>query len=294
MRPMFRGVAVPLLLAAAVPSLHGQTAKSVMDRMLAEYERRAEGVNDYTIVQETMGTTNVTYMVKEMVNGHPVFHVTSASSMGTTTPPAPGSASQMNSVLSDDFFAMADQLASHADYAGRETIDGNETHVIVLNDLSSLPIAKAQQAGSNAFSMKRGKMWVDGKLWVPRRMEFEGTLKTENGASDITTTVNLSDYRDIHGVLQPFHITTQVSGLVGAMSPEMQKQMADPETQKRLAELKKQLADMPEAQRAMVEKMMKGQIDQLEKMSASGGKAMTFETNVKEVRVNAGPPKGQL
>jgi hypothetical protein len=293
MRPTIRAIAVPLVLAAVVPAVRAQSAKSVMDHMLAEYERRAEGVNDYTLVQETMGLTMVMYMVKETVNGHPVFHAKSFSVLGAPTPQAQGAKHQMEAMPTDDMYAMADQLVAHAEYAGRETVDGNETHVIVLNDLSALQLTKAPQSDGNEFVMKRGKMWVDGNLWVPRRMEFQGTMKTENGTSDITTTVNLSDYRDVNGVLQAYHTTMQVSGLAGAMSPEMKKQMADPETQKKLAELKKQLAEMPEAQRAMMEKMMKGQLEQLEKMSASGGDAMTFETVVKEVRVNAGPPKDE-
>ena len=133
MRPTMRAIAVPLLLATVVPAVHAQSAKSVMDHMLAEYERRAEGVNDYTLVQETMGVTMVMYMVKETVNGHPVFHVQSTSFMGQTTPQAQGAKHQMEAMATDDLYAMADQLAAHADYAGRETIDGNETHVIVLN-----------------------------------------------------------------------------------------------------------------------------------------------------------------
>jgi hypothetical protein len=48
---------------------------------------------------------------------------------------------------------------------------------------------------------------------------------------------------------------------------------------------------MPEAQRAMLEGMLKPQIEQLEEMLGSeGGMEMTI--TVKEIKVNAGPPGG--
>ena len=44
-------------------------------------------------------------------------------------------------------------------------------------------------------------------------------------------------------------------------------------------------------QRAMAERVMKGQMEQLEKMMGGGGDAMTVETNVTDIRVNEGPPR---
>jgi hypothetical protein len=287
-----RFVAVPLLLVAlGAPAAHAQSAKDILDRMVAEYERRADGVTDYTLVQETMGVTMVTYMVKETVNGHPVFRPKSTTVEGSMHAAIPMDENRADA--SSDIVAMADRLAEHAEYAGQESIDGQRTHVIVLNDISGLDLGPRPQSKDTDFSMKRGKMFVDAKLWIPRRMEFEGTAKTEHGTSDVTMVMNFADIRDVDGILQPYHTTATVTGLMGAMDPEMQKRMADPETQKQLAEMKKQLESMPADQRAMVEKMMKGKLEQLEKMTAAGGDTVTVETEVKDVRVNAGPPKGQ-
>jgi hypothetical protein len=287
-----RFVAVPLLLMAlGAPAVQAQSAKDILDRMVAEYERRAEGITDYTIVQETMGVTMVTYMVKDTVNGHPVFRPKSTTVDGSMHAAIPMDENRADA--SSDIVAMAERLAEHADYAGRDSIDGQETHVIVLNDLSGLDLGPRPQAKDADVTMKRGKMYVDAKLWIPRRMEFEGTAKTEHGTSDVTMVMDFGDIRDVDGVLQPYHTTATVAGLMGAMDPEMQKRMADPKTQQQLAELKKQLESMPEAQRAMMEKMMKGKLEQLEKMTAAGGDTVTVETVVKNVRVNAGPPTGQ-
>jgi hypothetical protein len=48
------------------------------------------------------------------------------------------------------------------------------------------------------------------------------------------------------------------------------------------------MAKMDEAQRKMMESMMKGQIERLEKMVESG--EMNITITVKELRVNSGPP----
>ncbi len=54
--------------------------------------------------------------------------------------------------------------------------------------------------------------------------------------------------------------------------------------------MKKQMEEMPESQRKMMESMMEGKLEQLEQIVNSG--SMKIETEVKELRVNAGPPEG--
>jgi hypothetical protein len=66
--------------------------------------------------------------------------------------------------------------------------------------------------------------------------------------------------------------------------------MVSPEDRARYAEMKKQLDELPPAQRQMMENMMKGQLAQLERMMGDDG-SMNFESTVREVRVNAGAPK---
>jgi hypothetical protein len=69
------------------------------------------------------------------------------------------------------------------------------------------------------------------------------------------------------------------------MSPEEREK-----TREQLAEARAKMAEVPEAQRAMVEKMMGGQLEKLEKMLADDALSFTFV--VQEVKVNAGPPGG--
>jgi hypothetical protein len=80
-------------------------------------------------------------------------------------------------------------------------------------------------------------------------------------------------------MLHPFLISVLVEGAIPGMSEgeveELRQQMAD---------MEKQLAEMPESQRAMVEGMMKPQMERLEQMLGGGGMEVTIQT--KEVRVN--------
>jgi hypothetical protein len=58
---------------------------------------------------------------------------------------------------------------------------------------------------------------------------------------------------------------------------------------KQYDEMKKQLAELPEAQRQAMEQMMKGRLEQIEKMMGADG-GMNVEVVVRDVRVNQGAP----
>ena len=73
---------VPLTLAAAAvllvfgtpTSAHGQpSGGEIIAEMLAQFEERAQGVEDYTLVQESMGTENTIYHEKRLVDNYPIY-----------------------------------------------------------------------------------------------------------------------------------------------------------------------------------------------------------------------------
>jgi hypothetical protein len=95
----------------------------------------------------------------------------------------------------------------------------------------------------------------------------------------------LGDYRDVDGLLHPFRTEMRMSGMAsGSMSPEEREELME-----NLARAKEQLAQMPEAQRAMAERMMGGQLESMEQMLAEDEFVVT--TVVEEIRVNTGPPE---
>jgi hypothetical protein len=267
-----------VLLAPVVvtPTVEAQTAQEIFDRMVAEYDRRAADIDNYTVVQQAMGQSVTMYFEKDMSGDHAIFRVKDAR-IG----------SMRSGQMADDegsvqIWEHLPELMERASYEGRETVDGAAVHVVALNDLDDTEFAESIAPGNADFEPKRGTFFVDTELWVPRRMVFEGRLTMEGKPADVTMYMDMQDYRTVDGLLHPFRTAMRVEGLGEAIDPEMRKQYE---------EMKAQLAEMPESQRAMVEKMMKGQLEQMEKMMGDDG-SMNFEITVEEVRVNAGPIGG--
>lgn len=250
-----------------------QSAAEIFDRMLAGHEQRTKGIDNYTLVQETMGFETVMYFEREMVNDRSLLRLKRTTSMGVTV-----NADEDNAGF-NAIYEVAHELAAHATYAGRDEIDGYAVHVLKIDDLAEIDFGRGTVDENSDFVPERGTVYVDTDMLIPRRMEFEGSLATEQGTTDVTSTVNLQDYREIEGMLVPFRTIVEMQGLSEAIDPEMRQQYE---------EMKRQLAEMPEAQRAMAERMMKSQLEQIEKMMQ--GDDMVIEMTVTDVRVNAGPP----
>ena len=77
---------------------------------------------------------------------------------------------------------------------------------------------------------------------------------------DIDMMIDFSDFRDVAGSRMNMPFAQKVS-MSGAMSPDEQAEMD--EAKQALAEMEEELAAMPAAQRAMVEKMMGDQLQMM-------------------------------
>jgi hypothetical protein len=261
------------LVVAVAPHVHAQSAGEIFDRMLAEHERRTEGIENYTLVQETMGFETVMYFEREAMNGRSLLRLKRTTTMGVTVD------AEEDDAGFNEIYEVAHQLAEHATYVGHNEVDGRSVHVLRVDDLAEIDFGHGAVDEDSDFVPERGTLYIDTALFVPRRMEFEGSMTTEQGTTDVTSVVDLHDYREIEGMLVPFRTVVEMQGLSEAIDPEMRQQYE---------EMKRQLAEMPESQRAMAERMMKGQLEQIEQMMQ--GDAMVIEMTVTDVRVNAGPP----
>jgi hypothetical protein len=170
--------------------------------------------------------------------------------------------------------------AERATYKGRETVDGQAVHVIGIDDMQGIRFGRGMTPQNADFEPRRATLYVDTRLSVPRRMILEGRLRNEGKTTDVTMTVDMLDYREVEGMLHPFRSQVRIDGLGQAVDPKMRKEYE---------EMKKQLAEMPESERKMVEQMMQGQMAQMEKMMGGDG-GMNVELVVTELRVNQGAP----
>ncbi len=270
-----RSFALLVTVMTALPaSALGQTPQEIFDRMLSEYERRTAGVENYTLIQDAMGFESVLYFEKEMVDGRRVLRLKQAKTGGMAMPGT-------NEQGWDAIQRAAPVLAANSEYRGRDQLGGHAVHVIEMRDLDRVDFGQGMIPKNANFRPQRGTLFVDTEQWVPRRVEFWGEMQTDRGPAQMHSVADLNDYREVDGMLHPFRTTIRIEGLGQAM---------DPETRAQYEKMKHQLAEMPEAQRAMAERMMKGQLERIEKMMGGEGDEMTVELIVKELRVNAGPP----
>ena len=266
-----------LLIALSATTVSAQSVSDVVQQMYEAYEAQAAGIDDYTLVQAAMGIETTSYFEKQTIDGHPVFVMTGGSAQGAN----------LNFGLGSDDGAMGNiyeigpQLVEHARYGGRESLDGTDVHVLQIDDLSQISIAQQPAPGEMDFTARSGTFYVEADRMIPRRFEFVGDAVMEGVAHEVTVEIDQMDVRDVEGLLIPFHTTMQISGLQAMIDPEMRAQ---------LQEMEQQLAQLPPDQREMMERMLGDQLEQLRQMAAGDGDSMSVELEVRDVRVNAGPP----
>jgi len=262
-----------VLLLLGPSAVGAQSVAEVVESMFAALERSAQGIDDYTVVQEVMGFTTTTYHVKEVVSGRTVFVPREVSTGATDM--------SVEDLGFGDISQFGDDLVAHGRYVGREDIDGTAVHVIAVDDLTAFDIGTPSGPEDMDFVPRSAVLYVDAGRSVVRRMTFDGEATTESGTHEVTTQVDLTDYRDVQGLLVPYHTVVAISGVNAMIDPEMKAQFD---------QMMEQLENMDAQQRAMMERMMGPQIEQMKQMMAGDGDAMTIEVVVTEVRVNAGPP----
>ena len=160
-------------------------------------------------------------------------------------------------------------------YAGTDKIDGHKTHILDVKDYNMW--------GAEGMQKVSGKLWVDAKDWVIRKMEMDMEMEDEKGEKmPAKVTVREEDFRKVNGMLMSYRtVTTMPVPGATEMSPEEEQ-----EARKSLEEMQKTLAEMSPEERAMMEKMMGPQIEMMQKMLAGG--EMELVRVVKDVKVNTG------
>lgn len=243
-----------------------QSAQEILQTTLERYEERMEGVENYTVVYEN---GMALYYEREIMDDHPVYRPALAGLPEKLRSRATGS---------PNAYTVFNEIASRSRLAGTETVEGRRAYVIEADGLQGTDLwAAPEEAGE--FEPRTATFWIDAEHYVPLKMILEGTADTQGERRPVTLEAHMSDYREVEGVLHPFHTSMAFEGL---LSGEQQQQMSEA-----MAKLRKQLEQMPPAQREQMKRMMGGKLADM----MGGGGAMTLNMGVKELRVNAGPPQ---
>ncbi len=266
-----------LATAPAPDALNAQSAAEIVELMLSEYERRSEGVDNYTLIQDAMGLETVSYFEKEIVDGRPVFRLRRTSTTGVgvmdVDDPTEGGV--------DEIYSLGAELARRAQYLGRERINDYDVFVLDIEDLSNTGFGRSMTQDSE-FAPTRGRLYLDVDTYAPRRMEFEGEMTNDQGGSTLTSSIEMADYREIEGLLLPHRTVITIEGLGAAI---------DPETRAQFERMQSELEGMPAGQREMIESMMADQLEQFSAMMTDESAPMVIEVMVRNVLVNEGPPR---
>lgn len=261
--------------------LGAQSASEVIREAVEAYEERMEEVDQYYVVQTVMGRTDTIHFVREIVDGRPVFRPTVPE--GTATGPEGTATVRTDREWASPYEAFS-RFAERATLEGTEVVDGHECHVVSITDFSGDDFGAPSvpdQAG--AFQGEKATFHLDVDEHIVRRMVMEGRLERNGEQRPIRVRADMKDYRAVEGVVHPFLMEVTVEGLSGQLSDEDVRQARES-----LEQLRERMEQMDDRQRAMMEGMMKPQIERLEEILASG--SLQLEVRVENLVVNEAPP----
>jgi hypothetical protein len=142
-------------------------------------------------------------------------------------------------------------------------------------------IASSRTSGAGSMTIHKISLWIDAQQFVRLKTRMEGVMQQDGESRDIFMETELKDYKTVPGtsLYEPYREIMRVGGVMDAkQQAEMQEAM------KKMDEYEQQLASMPASQRAMMEKMIGPQIEQMRSM-ASGG-AVEFEIITTSIEIN--------
>ena len=265
------------LLAIPASSFAGEiTAEEIIQNVTASYEKQMKDVKDFTIISEVSEgegeeksvSTEIEYQKRAKIGDKTVYKRRHELNDGKDISIYDGeyewechSGGEVTKEKLDyNPYAPWEALKRiKGEYTGTENIDGYKTYILWIEDMTDMmglpPEAKKTMKAS-------GKVWVDAKDWIPRKMEMdmEQVDETGNSMGTVKTVMNYEDYRGEHGMLVPYRTSQKISMKI---NPEM---------------IEKQLQEVPLEYREQAEAQMKEQM----------GKEQIQITKVKEVKVNTG------
>lgn len=280
-------VVIALVGLSAFSQAEAITAERVIENMIVSYERQMKGVEDFTIISEMGISRTISYHKRAVIRGRVVYKTREETeAMGKKFvsvtvwdgvyywwgDPVSGELEKRKMDISP--YVMFESLkTAQVKYAGTEKIDGHKTHILNVRDLE---IIRAVGMGKAS-----GKLWVDARDWVIRKMKMDMEWEVEGEKMPIGFASRMEDFRRVNGMLIPYR-TVMLMGDAIEMSPEEEEE--EQEIRKKLAEIQRELEQMPPEERKMMEEMMRPQIEGMEKTLAGGGEV----TIVKDVKVNTG------
>lgn len=235
-----------------------------------------QGVENYTVTQQVMGTETTTYFEREEGGDALSYTMYLQTPMGLQdSEHGPSGAAVQGEMLR--------AMRSRARDAGSEVVNGEQTVAVAVDDFGALVQGFADVPEAEDMEIETATFYFGADDHLVRRITMEGTAQHDGRPAPIEIDMVYSDFRTVGGLRHPFHTTMSVRGMEGTISPEEREQ-----ARRQLEEARRQMEQMPAQQRQMMERMMGDQLSQLEEML--GGEGLEMEVVVTDLKVNAGRP----
>jgi hypothetical protein len=154
---------------------------------------------------------------------------------------------------------------------------------------SAKSVAVASSAADNTMTIEKMSVWIDPEYFVRRKMRMEGVIRRGGKVQDFFLEKEDKDYRTIPGsyLYKPYREEMRMGGM---MSQKEQAEMQ--EAVRKLDDYEMQMASMPASQRAMMEKMMGSQVQQLRNMANGGAVELVLVTTSIVINPDLSSPPG--
>lgn len=173
------------------------------------------------------------------------------------------------------------QIADRTRLVGETVLDGRPALHLLAKDVNHRQVDNGVE-----LVVRDVHMFVDAEHYVPLSLRMEGTMRESSETREITIERHDQDYRRVPGCGELYRPFRTVMRMKGVMSAAQEQEMREAQVQ--LAELDKQLAQMPASQRDMVMRQMGPQMEMMRKMVAGGG--IEVVSNVNDLQCNVPVP----
>lgn len=170
------------------------------------------------------------------------------------------------------------KIVRGAESIENDQLDGRPAYKLFISDEQLLTMFEDDMPDPDEMrpEIDNATIWIDRELLVPLRMVYG----QEEGEDGITVEITMQEYEMHSGLPIAKRISIDIHGISSMFSEE---EMA--EARRAMEQMREQLANMPEAQRQMIESRMAGQMEQFERILESGSAGSTT-MEVISVRVN--------
>ena len=271
-----RGIGIAMMLAfAGMHTARAMTVDKLLDAMREAYEQQRREIKDYTLVVAGLAGRQTVYHQKYTEEGQTRFRVRNEQG-----------------VSSVGFFPglEEDALRRAGRYAGRETRDGTELHVIAIDEITD---SDPDHEMDEPQVRRNVRLYIEPDKWVVRRLTYEMDADlsvVEPGLKGRgLISVHSDDYRDVQGMWIAHRTVMSTRILEDDLRDRFQAaiQQILEQVEQRLREL--QDSESPPAHAERMTRMLESQ-----KKAMKATLRGEFVTEVEAVRVNTGLPDNQF